>query len=454
MLLHHVKIILSAIIIHWGAVVAQSSTASIVTKYYHGIDTLLANPHKGAMVFDGKPWKMSRFPSSIAYFRFDWAELQPARDSFCWDIIDTLLVAYKDRGMRFAFRIMTTDPQAKDASASPGWLYKLGCRNFEYVTGGSGTYQGGEPLVRIEPDYSDPVYLAEHGRFIRELGRRYDGNDYLEFVDIGSYGIWGEWHTQHPVNFDIREKIVDMYIDAFPHTQLMMMAADHEVLPFALSKETGIRRDGIGSLWDIKLWGDSTHYPQNLKKTLWKKHPVAFEWYGDYAYLTQCDHCSFERGRQFMIENHVTYINDNIGAIPDSIFSLLRSLMTISGYSFILSEISNPEYCSLGDSFILKMKWANVGVAPLYKDYLLSICLIDENGNIVSSQYSRSNIREWIPGTYDITEPIKVDKALPKGIFTIGISMVNADTKRADIRFPINAFERNGVYYASKIEIK
>jgi hypothetical protein len=47
-------------------------------------------------------------------------------------------------------------------------------------------------IPRIEPDYADPIYLAKHGAFIAALGKRYDGTPGMEFLDIGSYGIWDE----------------------------------------------------------------------------------------------------------------------------------------------------------------------------------------------------------------------------------------------------------------------
>ena len=38
----------------------------------------------------------------------------------------------------------------------------------------------------------------------------------MEFLDIGSYGIWGEWHPTHPAPVAVRKQIVDMYLQAFP----------------------------------------------------------------------------------------------------------------------------------------------------------------------------------------------------------------------------------------------
>jgi hypothetical protein len=71
----------------------------------------------------------------------------------------------------------------------------------------------------------------------------------VRFLDISSYGIRGEWHTRHPAPLAVRRQIVDLYLRAFPRTPLVFMSDDAEVLPYALSKGTGFRRDGVGSPW-------------------------------------------------------------------------------------------------------------------------------------------------------------------------------------------------------------
>jgi hypothetical protein len=406
------------------------------------------------MPFDGKPKTVSRFPASVSYMRFDWGDLEPKRATYRWEIIDSLIAAYKAKGITFAFRVMATDPQARSKAASPQWLFDLGCRSFEYASGGSGTFQGGDSIKRIEPDYADPIFLSEHETFISELGKRYNGDPNIEFVDIGSYGIWGEWHTSHPADMKTRKRIVDMYINAFKKTRLVMMGADPEALAYAVSRGTGIRRDGVGSLWDIKAWSDTNKYPRSLVDEVWKKAPVVFEWYGYYSYLSHCDHCSFDAGFQFLLDNHVTYINDNIGHVPDSIFSRLRVLGEKSGYRFLLNEISNDDDIRLGDKLSVRMSWSNVGVAPLYQEHYLSLSLIDVNGKIVLSQQLRHSIKQWLPGNYRIDERLLIPATLPPGKYAIGVAMVNAKTHQADIRFPLNALEKNGIYSVSSVTIR
>ena len=107
-------------------------------------------------------------------------------------------------------------------------LFDAGCKGFEYLVGGDDPTSGGQRIPRIEPDYADPIYLEKHGRFLQALGERYDGRPDIEFLDIGSYGIWGEWHTKNPAPAAVRKQIVDFYLQAFRKTPLVFMSDDGE----------------------------------------------------------------------------------------------------------------------------------------------------------------------------------------------------------------------------------
>jgi len=75
------------------------------------------------------------------------------------------------------------------------------------------------------PDYGDPIYLAKLDHFVGELGKRYDGQPWLRYVDIG-LGTWGEGHN-HPmfdkaIPMDAVKRHIDMYRAHFRQSVLLL----------------------------------------------------------------------------------------------------------------------------------------------------------------------------------------------------------------------------------------
>ena len=342
----------------------------MVTKFQE-TDETFANPGQGWMTTRRLPDGPGRFPYSVAYFRLNWEDIEPAEGQYNWQLIDEPLAAWAKREARIAFRIMTTNAHTKGYYCSPKWLFDAGCKSYDYVAGGADIASGGARITRIEPDYGDPLYLEKHGRFIKALAERYDGNPQIEFIDIGSYGIWGEWHTKHPQPWPVRKQIIDMYLNGFRKTQLASMSDDAEALAYALAHGTGFRRDGVGSPWHEANWIGSKKYAQVQGfADQWKRAPVVFEWFGPYDYLLERG-WSFDRALEFMAANHVTFINDNVGKVPPDQMPKLEQLARRAGYRFVLREISHPDSLARGETLTVNMKWSNVGVGKLYRRYPL-----------------------------------------------------------------------------------
>jgi hypothetical protein len=183
-------------------------------------DALITNPGQGWMSPYSVLPNAPGVPSTVTYLRFDWADVEPLAGVYNWNLIDRALADAKSRGATLSLRVMTANAHSRGAYSSPMWLFALGCKGFDYIAGGDDPTSGGARIIRVEPDYSDPIYLEKHGEFLQSLGKRYNGNPSLEFLDIGSYGIWGEWHTTHPASLDVRKSLVDLYLNAFPDTPL------------------------------------------------------------------------------------------------------------------------------------------------------------------------------------------------------------------------------------------
>ena len=443
-------ILISLLLIPLMACAAEENWQEI---HFREVDTLFANPGQG--------WMSQRFPSSVVYLRFDWAEVEPQEGHYNWKRIDDAIAVCKLRGGAVAMRVMTANAHSQGYYSSPKWLFDLGCKGFEYTVGGTDPTSGGRRILRIEPDYADPIYLAKHATFIAALGKHYDGNPNVEFLDIGSYGIWGEWHSPHPAPLAVREKIIDMYRQAFQKIPLVGMVDDAEALAYTLAHGGGYRCDGIGSPKIQSRWtpdsADASPFysPSTLQaiSEAWKNAPVVFEWYGDYDFLNS-NGWSFDAAVDFMLRNHVAMINDNIGRVPAKAMPQLEKLARLAGYRFVLRELALKKFVLRGEVLDVKMKWANVGVGKLYDNFQLQLSLRNSAGQIVATNASDADPREWLPGEYDVAMQMPISSSLPAGKYTLNIALVDKNASRRPLNLAIAVPAKDGWYQVGLLSVK
>lgn len=434
--------------------VGAAGESNIVSLQFREVDTLFANPGQGWMSQQRSPRGEPRFPCSVAYIRFNWGDAEPEEGNFNWKLIDDVIAAWKPRAAAVAMRVMTCNAHSSGFYTSPKWLFDAGCKSFEYLVGGDDPTSGGKRVPRIEPDYSDPIYLEKHGAFLKALGERYDGRPEVEFLDIGSYGVWGEWHTQHPAPLVVRKQIVDLYLRAFRKTPLVFMSDDAEVLNYALAQGTGFRRDGVGSPWHEQNWIGSKKYAgvAGMAET-WKRAPVVFEWFGDYAYL-QSRQWSFDAAVDFMLTNHVSLINDNIGRVPPQAMPQLEKLARLAGARFVLRELAHEKTVKRGTPLSLQMKWANVGVGKLYHPYAVRFYLLDATGKSILTAEAKADPRDWLPGEHSLTESISIPAGLEAGEYPLALALADPNAQRRTWRLAIAAPENEGRYEISKVKVE
>jgi hypothetical protein len=432
---------------------SSKSGAERVVKRFNATEETFANPGQGWMGMQRLPRGEGRFPYSVAYFRLSWDEIEPAEGQYNWRLIDESLEAWAKQGVRIAFRIMTASAHTKGYYCSPKWLFDAGCRSYDYTEGGADPNAGGTRITRVEPDYGDPLFLQKHGRLLQALAKHCDGNPGVEFIDIGSYGIWGEWHTKHEQPWAVRKQIIDMYLNGFRKTQLVSMSDDAEALAYALAHGTGFRRDGVGSPWHEANWIGSKKYAAVRGfAEQWQQAPVVFEWFGTYDYLQQRG-WSFDRALDFMKANHVTFINDNVGRVPAEQMPKLQQLARVAGYRFVLREVSHSGSIARGKPLTVNMKWSNVGVGKLYRRYPLALYLIDPNGTIVYRDIqTQVDPTTWLPGDVKVKASLRVPATVRAGQYTLGAAFVDPMTQKPALHLAIDAPQTDRLYRLTQVK--
>lgn len=173
--------------------------------------------------------------------------------------------------------------------ATPKWVKDAGARGYNIENSGgfparSGITDGEGNTW--EPAYDDSIFLEKLGNFLKVMAERYDNNPNVAFMDIGSYGTWGEGHTVHTskINypFSTFKAHIDLHCDHFKHTQLCISddvdghrntSGNYPVTDYARSKGVSMRDDSIlsGSTNNVG-W-----YLADMAQRFWPTLPVIME---------------------------------------------------------------------------------------------------------------------------------------------------------------------------------
>jgi hypothetical protein len=308
----------------------------------------------------------------------------------------------------------------------------------------------------------DPIFQDAHFRLIEEIGSRYDGHPDLDLVDIGSVGLWGEWHMSGTgvdmPSMETRLAIIDTYLRAFPKTPKVMLIGDLEGMKHATSNGCGWRADCMGDMRGFsKTWSHMENmYPQQIKRTgaadVWKAAPVAFESCWDMRKWKQENwdiHYIFD----YALDYHVSYHNNKSASIPEGTRHEVERFLRKMGYRLVPRQIEHSKVATPGSSLPVSMIWENVGVAPPYRDYLLALRLADVNSRETSVFVSETSIKGWLPGEIRITEQLDLPRNIKPGSYEIALAVVDPVTRDPAVRLAIAGRTEDGWYPLSQIEI-
>lgn len=378
---------------------------------------------------------LSDFPGlNDIYLRLAWAYLEPEEGKYNWEVIDSIMDRWVGWGHTISFRI--TCKETHDlVYATPEWVKNAGARGK--MTGNGRAWA---------PDYGDPVFLEKLENFHRAFAARYDGKPWVEYIDIGSIGEWGEGHTAFSGWEDVPVEVVKQHIDLFrrcyKHSVLIISddiigqrnaddGSDYEIYQYCLANGIGFRDDSANVLW-YKLLGfgpSCIRSPEIFSRT-YKDFPVVLEsdHYRDALPEGMWDHgIPFEMALQ---ETHATFIGFHHYPrewLPDN-FQLACRLANLCGYWYF------PKFAMMPDTFrvqssrnYIRLTWENHGVAPAYHRYKLFMKLINNHtGETFIQELTESDNRTWLP--HEIVAEhciLQLDKDLTYGKYDLLIGLLD-----------------------------
>jgi len=338
------------------------------------------------------------FPGlSTVYLRIPWAMLEPEEGKFNWPLLDTPAQRWISRGKRIALRLTCSENWMR--FATPEWVKRAGAKGTFYRYGKGRTDRGDA----WDPFFDDPVFLEKLDGFLAAAAARYDGSPRVAFIDIGTYGLWGEGHTHassQQDNFQIKKMHIDLHLKHFRNTLLCISDdyAGHDrpgrhfpITDYALSRGVTLRDDSILVQPPPRSW-----YHADMAGQFWPVLPVILEhehygpsrkrgaWDGELLLKSIEDyHASFLSihwwPRLFLEENR----------------EIIKRINRRMGYRLHPVAVAWPESVTIGRPFQVDWTWANRGVAPCYPGGFPALTLKDGKGGIVSVLSDETlNLRE------------------------------------------------------------
>jgi hypothetical protein len=416
-------------------------------------EKLCANPHKGLYhhFFDngisgykGLAQDIEALPGcDILFIRMAWSYLEPLEDQYNWNYIDSLVTLFEPKGYRFGFAF--TCKETEITFATPKWVKDAGAK---------GKFVNCWDKQVWEPDYGDPVFMEKLARFHKVVADRYMDKSWLSFVQIASYGTWGEGHNWPASDINYPTEVVKqhilLYTNTYNNPRVRICSSDdvyanstdkQEIKDFIESKGIFWSDHSIMVAFYLENFAatHSVRSPELFNDT-WKSRPVQIE-LEHYHMVRDAGNWSVPNGtakgaailNEALKSTHCTWFGFHGDAkrwlSENPIYATQVSNRV--GYWYTINGISLPENIMIGDTGTIRIDWENKGYAPAYNSYQLEFKLVRESG-IETIIPVNSNNEAWLPGV-PVSEgyQIRIPEGLKPGSYSLKLRLFDQiDTKR------------------------
>jgi hypothetical protein len=220
-------------------------------------------------------------PSKQAYYRYDWAQIEPSPGVYDFSAMAADFAAAEAAGQQYNFRIMPYE----DGGGGPVGLKNAGLPGSTFSFNGATTYQ---------PDLNSPAVQADLDKLLAALGARIgSGSATVDVGWWGSYGEWTNWGTSPALarpSTATTEWLISETEKYFPHSYTIVQESlatdDPAAFSFAMAAGCGVRYDGWGDWSTNGQWSDQNNeYPTAIAASgdQWKRAPIILEPSGTFS---------------------------------------------------------------------------------------------------------------------------------------------------------------------------
>ncbi|MBR4559479.1 MAG: hypothetical protein IKO21_07935 [Fibrobacter sp.] len=395
-----------------------SADTTKITYALKPFDGPLSNPHKGFTVPTGGAWTFvpefeygpygslnNRAWDLVSYGSGyqQWNKLNPAKGVYDWTELEKLLNALAEHNMTYALRVLPYTPSfiksdfppQEDYDWTPPFVYEMGAKKIQIDLRGTDFHA-------YAPVWDDSIYIWAAKEFAKTLAEKYDGDPRIEYIDVRTFGEWGEWHTSHILGSvmpadSVLKDMLDYYASVFKKTQLVLPSNGFgDVYTHALDLGITKRDDGF-----IGIPGR----PDTLLRAYNANLPTIAENIAGYKTMLANDDLipggtqkwTAERWVDAITTAHLTYYvldqdNDCGYYFYKDNKALADSMSKVIGYNFMVTQaelltVATPTAENSTDSAAgnvatntLNITVKNTGVAPCFFDVYMVAEFVDSTG--------------------------------------------------------------------------
>ena len=415
------------------------------------IDSVLPNPFKGFV-----PWIGSSNPvyeTKLQMATFTWKDLEPQQGNYNWSRLERNWGNIASTGKRVGFRITAALPGAAGHIDIPQWLVDMGVTMRAYTIDGQ---QG------LAPDWDNPDFLQAHHEFILALGNRYDQDPCVAWIDIGSYGFWGEWHVwlndSLAATQATKQAILDDYFEAFPTKAKVIAFDDNFATEYVTDRGGGIRNDCLGTEDSNNWYLESLNQiDPTLNDRVWKTAIITGEFCGSDWGAEQGTTVRFDQNYEFVKATHWSFIGPAGGAIElqsEQHRQNLDKLHKTLGYRFVLRAVNIPESADAGTTISIMVRVENKGVAPFYFDWPLTLHLVNNTEQSVLRSQLAVDIRSWLPGIKENMASVDLPSNLASGTYDVKLAIHDPQTDAPGVLFANTGRDNLDRYLVGRLKIE
>ena len=321
-------------------------------------------------------------------------------------------------------------------------------------------------------DYTSDQFRQRLLAFIEKLGKAWDNDPRVAYIEMGLIGEWGE--MEYPDTGDEIKKAMAAQFNTSFRNKLVMIRWPNTYNDHMYN---------FGYYWDSFAHLDQEYCGFHIHNTApkWKTAVIggetAYNWGNVHIQPGRTPDESLTKAvhRDYIIDrirklhaNHLGWIAD-YDQHNDSVRAGAEILQKALGYRFVIQEVNYPVRIETGVPFMVSFKVVNTGSSPLYYNWPVELSLLDPDTRQAAwkEQFTRTDLRNWMPGdqwdesTDSYAIPAETNTVqqtftltgIPSGTYILALAILDPSGNRPCVRFAIRNYYKGGRHPIGKVGI-